>query len=281
MDLLMERKQSVPFVKRGVFLEGCSYYLTPVFLIMVDYIAIVAAVISAKVLRNSLAFSLWGKEPLLYISSIYEYIIFPGIFIAFIAYAELYNKRMPFWQCAEILFKVCVYVNALVILISFLGGVAGEVSRLFMALLCVFSFSFLCFFRIIGKKILSAFQLWQRPVVIIGAGKTAEILCRAFANEPGVGYKIVGLIEDRYQERPLTREYPYLGTFDTLEGAILQSKVRDVIIATPGLERQSLLALMQRVQPLIRNLTIVPDLFGVPVANIEAERFIEDRKSVV
>lgn len=273
----MEEKQQVSFVKRGFYLEAVSYYLTPIFLLFTDYVAVVVSVAAAKTMRDVFSFSFGVNTPLLYISSIYEYIIFPGLFLAFIAYAQMYNKRMPFWQSAEILFKVCIYVNVLVILLSYLGGVAGEISRLFMVLLGVFSFMFLCFFRLMAKEVLTFFHLWQRPVVIIGAGKTAEILSKAFANEPGVGYKIVGLIEDHYQERPLTKEYPYLGTFDTLEEAIIRSKVRDVIIAVPGLDRQSMLALMQRVQPLIRNLTIVPDLFGVPVANIEAERFVDDR----
>jgi undecaprenyl-phosphate galactose phosphotransferase len=271
-------EKSVAINKQKKLIEYLSYYLAPFLLIVVDYIAIICAVISAKSIRN-IVIVLWSgnNASILYIGDIYAYIIFPTVFILFIAYGDMYNKRMPFWQFAEILFKTCIYVNALVILITYLVGTSVIVSRLFMATLWILSFFYLCIFRQFSKKILHALNLWQRPVVIVGAGKTAEIIARTFENEPGIGYKIVGLVEDYYDERPLIQKYPHIGTFENLEKAIIDSKVNDVILATPGLEREKLISLMQRVQPYVRNLTIVPDLFGIPVANIEAERFIDDR----
>ena len=263
--------------KIKIFKEEIIYFLAPFILIFVDYIAITVAVVGAKSVRDYIAFKFINSAPLVYISDIYGYIIFPLIFIAFIAYAGMYNKRVPFWQCTGILFKVCIYVNALVILISYLGGASGTISRLFMLLLGIFSFIFLCLFRYISKRMLVRMGLWQRPVIIVGAGKTAEIIAGAFGKECGIGYRIVGLIEDCYHERDLIKEYPHLGTFNEIEKAVVKSRVRDVIIATPGLDRDKLLALMHRIQPYVRNLTIVPDLFGVHVANIEAEKFIDDR----
>lgn len=263
--------------KRSYWLESLNYYISPLLLLGADYIAIFTAVITARYLRDYIAACVGLNSQLIYISEMYAYVIFPGIFLAFIAYSGLYSKRMPFSQSAEVLFRVCIYVNVLVVLLLYLGGVAGNVSRLFIVLLGLFSFFFLCLFRFISKRSLLAVGFWQRPVVVIGAGKTAELIANTFAKEPGIGYKIVGLIEDRYTQRPLIREYPHLGTFETMEAAIVSSKVRDVILATPGLEREDLLALVQRVQPLTRNLTIVPDLFGIPVANIETERFVDDR----
>lgn len=263
--------------KRTYWLESLNYYMSPILLLIADYFAIIAAVITAKYLRDYMAVLFGLNTQLIYIKEVYSYVIFPAIFLAFIAFSGLYSKRMPFWQSAEAIFRLCVYVNVVVILMMYLGGVAGSVSRLFMVLLSFLSFFYLCICRFLSKNALLKIGLWQRPVVIIGAGKTAVLIANAFAKEPGIGYRIVGLIEDKYESSPLKREYPHLGTFQTMETAIIYSKVRDVIIATPGLEREALLALVQRVQPLTRNLTIVPDLFGIPVANIETERFIDDR----
>lgn len=265
-------------VRRIFWLEKVGYYLAPVLLMAVDYIAIVSSVFISLWIRNYIVFDLFGlNKEMIHITNTYIWFIFPFVFIAFIAYGNLYTKRMPFWKCAEMLFKMCIYINALIIIISYSVGTANSISRLFMLNLWIVGFVNLCLFRQLSKKLLIKLSIWQRPVVIVGAGKTAEIIAKTFANEPGIGYKIVGLVEDNCTQRPLVKEYPYLGTFDSLEAAIVDSKVRDVIIAAPGLEREKLVSLMQRVQPFVRNLTIVPDLFGIPMANIEAESFIDDR----
>lgn len=265
-------------VKRTFLMEKVGYYLAPVILMAVDYIAILCALFSSKYIRDYLVVDVFKlSQQTLYLNQLYVWVLFPLVSIAFIAHGQMYTKRIPFWQSAEILFKACIYSHVLVILISYCFGTANNISRFFMITLWLASFFDLCLFRQLSKKLLMHLQLWQRPVVIVGAGKTAELIAKTFENEPGIGYKIVGLVEDNYTERPLTKEYPHIGTFDKVEEAIQQSKVRDVIIATPGLEREKLVTLMQRIQPHVRNLTIVPDLFGIPMANIEAEPFIDDR----
>lgn len=264
--------------KRIFFLEKIGYYFAPFILMAVDYIAIVFSVYQSQHFRDYVVVDLLRmNNQIIEISPIYICVIFPLIFISFIAYGELYSKRRPFWQCVEILFKMCIYTNMLAILISYSFGTANSISRFFMVALWLLSFFNLCLFRQLSKWILIRLALWQRPVVIVGAGKTAEIIAKTFENEPGIGYKIVGLIEDNYKECPLVKKYPHIGNFRTLEAAILASKVRDVIIAAPGLKREELVSLMQRTQPFVRNLTIVPDLFGIPMANIEAESFPDDR----
>ena len=110
-------------------------------------------------------------------------------------------------------------------------------------------------------------------------GKTAELLAESFERDKGIGYEIIGFIEDD-RKRPLLKKYPYLGSFQEAEQAVLCANVQDVILATPGLKRKELVKLFYRIQPHVRNLTIVPDVFGVPVGNVEVEGFY-DQKTIL
>lgn len=259
------------------FSAKIGYYLAPVLLLFVDYFAIVMALLTAWGIRVDILPRYFTTLMPFQMDSIFLYIAVPSIYLSFFAYEDLYSKRRPFWQCAEKIFKICTYTSFLAIMIMYLVGTVDQFSRLFVVLNWSISFIYLCIARYFGKKFLLAMGLWQKPVVIVGAGKTAELLARTFVSEPGMGYKIVGVIEDHFDACPLAHQYPNIGTFAILEQAISKSGVQDVIIATPGLAREDLLDLVYRAQPFVRNLTIVPDLFGVPLSNMTVETLLNER----
>ncbi len=252
-------------------------YIAPVLLAVVDYAMIVLAFLSAWYVRAVLLPQYFPDLLPFHINDRLIYYIIPLIYFIFLLYSGLYTKRLPFWKSAETLFKVCLYVNVVAIVVMYFTGKAGDISRIFMVLSGVFCFGYLLSGRYIAKKLLIACSLWQKPVVIVGAGKTAEILAKSFVDEPGLGYKIVGLIEDCYDDKPLLYRYPHLGCFADAEKEIIKSGVQDVIIAAPGLEREKLLDIVYRIQPHVRNLTIVPDLFGMPLSNMEAETLYNEQ----
>lgn len=134
--------------------------------------------------------------------------------------------------------------------------------------------------RVALKKAFGANWLVAAAVILVGAGRTAELLYQAFEKDKGLGYEIVGVIEDAWQERPLARKVPCLGTFQQAENVIKESGVQDVVLAVPGIPREQLLELMYRLQPHVRWLTIVPDLFGVPMGNMTVDTLF-DQKTVL
>lgn len=259
------------------FSTKIGYYLAPMLLILTDYIVVVGAALTAAYIRVSILPHYLANLMPFHVNDIVVYVMIPSIYILFLAYENLYSKRLPFLQSTEKLFKICTYVNIFVIIVMFFIGSADQISRLFAAFTWLFSFAYLCIARYFGKRLLTMSGLWQKPVVIVGAGKTAEILAQNFTDEPGMGYKIVGVVEDIVSERPLVDIYPHIGTFATVEQAVATSGVQDVIIAAPGLQREELLDLVYRIQPHIRNLTIVPDLLGMPLSNMSVETLFSDK----
>ncbi|EGO62239.1 undecaprenyl-phosphate galactose phosphotransferase [Acetonema longum DSM 6540] len=201
----------------------------------------------------------------------YFYYITPMVFMGFLLYERMYARRLPFWKNIELVFKVCSYSVVLIIGVFFVTGIMKDMSRILVALVWVTSFTYLVVTQYALKRLLLYFGLWQKPVVIVGAGKTAELLVQAFADDPGMGYKVAGVIEDHYQERPLAHQYPLWGSFSDVKEAVARSGVQDVMVAAPGLAREQLLDLVYKIQPHVSNLIVVPNLFGIPLANLEAE----------
>lgn len=251
--------------------------LLPLVLIGVDYGAMLAAVWTAWFLRASVAPWLleWPFQPF-HVSWGYMYVIIPFAFILFIHFARLYTRRLLFWQQAEQLFKVSLYAVMLLLVLMFITGAVYDLSRIFLVSVWITGFLYLTVSQYLVKKILFIAGLWQIPVVLVGAGKTAELLINAFETDSGLGYKVAGLIEDK-PDPVLRAKYPVIGTFHQAETAIKRAGVKDVLIAAPGLSREELLDMVYRLQPYVDNITFVPDLFGVPVGAIELDTLFNER----
>lgn len=251
------------------FLPKLKKYFATLIILTTDYIAVVLASVAAWYMRAIILPLVFTELTVLSIDNIYIFCVIPSCYICFLAYEGMYSRRLPLWQDAEYLFKISTYVTGLIVAVTYFAGDSGNVSRIFILLTWIFSFIFLALARYGTKRVLTICGAWQKPVVIVGAGKTAALLAKTFEDEPTMGYDIVGLIEDEISERPLMTRYPHIGRFADMEDAIVSSGVEDVIIATPGIEREEMIGLFHRVYPLVRNIHIVPNLLGMPISNIE------------
>lgn len=237
-----------------------------VLFIVLDYVVIVTAEQSAFLLCN---FILSSNS--LHISWLNFWVSFPIIFILFINIVQLYNRRMPFYAEVQLLFKACCYSILTIVLVMYVAHIAASTSRMFVGLFGILTFVYLAVFRYIAKKFLTKHQLLAVPVLIIGAGKTTEILAQAITNDAGMGYKIIGLLEDNKVQEGILEKYPVLGTFIDAEQVIKETKVERVFIAAPGMEPEKLGLLVFRVQPFVKKLAVIPSISGAPMSNVEVE----------
>lgn len=252
-------------------------WLAPIILLVVDYGAILLALLSTLFCRGILMTAFFPMLGPLVLPSNYIFYVIPMIYIGLILYEHLYTKRLPFWQCVEKLFKIALFATLITATLIYFTGESKDTSRLFIIFSGFFCFVYLTVARFLAKRLLVKAGLWRKPVIIIGAGKTAGLLAQAFEKEPSMGYKIVGLIDDELEERPLLQKYPHIGVFANAEKAIRDSEIKNVIIAVPSLEREELLKLVYRIQPYVRNLTIVPDLFGLPLSNMTVSTLFSEK----
>lgn len=247
--------------------------LLPLLLLLGDYLSVAAAEQSAFVLRNIIM----RGGPELRVSWLNFWIVFPAFYVLFLNMERLYTRRAQFWQIIKSIFYCSVYATIAIIIELYVAQLAGSTSRLFVGLLWIFSFVFLVITRFFIKKLVAKMELLQLPVLIIGAGKTAEVLVRGIAKEESLGYKIIGFLEDKNTNNRLLREYSLLGGFNDAEKVIKRTGVQHVFIAAPGMEQEALLHLINKVQPLVKNIAIIPNLIGMPMGSLEVESLYNER----
>lgn len=239
---------------------------------LLDYLAIVAAEQSAVFLRN-----FFFNAIKLHISWLNFWVIFPALYIIFLNMRQLYSRRMPFYKEVEQIFYSCLYGTAALVFVLYVAQIAARTSRFFVLLFAVLVFLFIAILRYATKKYLIKKQLLQIPVLIIGAGKTAELLAQAINSDVGMGYKIVGLLEDNKVQHGILDRYPVLGGFTDAEKVIIQTGVKRVFIAAPGLRDEALGLLIYRIQPLAENIGVIPNFVGIPTGGLEIESLFNEK----
>ena len=251
-------------------------YLTTILFIVLDYIAIVVAEQSAVSIRN-LCFGVTR----LHISWLNFWVIFPILYMLFINMRQLYSRRMPFYKEVEQVFHSCLYGTVALVFVLYVAQIAARTSRFFVLLFGILVFLFITILRYATKKFLIKKQLLQIPVLIIGAGKTAELLAQAIKSDVGMGYKIVGLLEDNKVQHGILDNFPVLGGFADVEKVIKDTGVKRVFIAAPGLKDEKLGWLIYRIQPLVENIGVIPNFVGIPTGGLEIESLFNEKLVVL
>ncbi len=245
--------------------------LIPIILFLSDYLAVVLSEYTAVNIRNYfITYSYLKITPFL------MYFIIPFFYLCGMFMKQTYLNRMQFWKVLEKSFSAIFFGTAAIIVILYFFKEAGHTSRLFVVLTGIFSFAFIILFRYVIKNILCKFELFKFPILIIGGGKTAEVLIAGIKDNYGDTYKIVGFLEDNVISEKL-KSYPVLGRFKDAEKIIKEKNIPNVVIAAPGLEQDKLVELINRIQPLVKNLTIIPNLVAIPMGGIEVEGFFNEK----
>ena len=239
-----------------------------------DYMAIILAELAALSLRN------WIMDGTCYwVSPFYLYVVTPLLFMGFIYTKGLYLRKMLFWQIAEKLFHACLYGILLSIVLLFAAQVSEQVSRLYVGLLACLVFPALLAARwTIGKTVI---RRLRTPLLIVGAGLSADAVVREIRRDTGMEYHIIGFLEDSAPKTDLLRDYPVLGGFDDLEKVVKETGVQSILIAAPGLPQEELAALIYRAQTAAEDVGIIPNLVAVPMSNVTVETFFDEKIMVL
>lgn len=241
-----------------------------------DYAALAAAGVLAVHLRNVVM-----SYNTFQVSMAYLFLWLPLVFMFFNFYSGLYGRRMLIYRMMERLFFSCLEGTVLAIILMFFAQVSGQVSRLFVILYTVLAFVLMALIRVISSKAMKKVKAFQIPVLIAGAGKTAELVVRQILRDSGMRYRVVGFLEDRHPVDAKVYGFPVLGGFGNMEEVIQETGVRTVLIAAPGLPQDELSDLIYRAQSLVKQVDVIPNLVAVPMSNVTAESFFDAKIMVL
>ncbi len=239
-----------------------------------DYIGIVIAEHLSFVLRDAMDF--WNRAHYMY-DATYIYGVVPLIFLIFLSQSRTYRQMKPILDTMRDIFS-SVFAGwiASIILIYFLRA-SNQASRLFIILFGIFVLLNVCLIRYAVLKIMKRRNIFREPVVIIGAGLTAERTLKFWEDDLGYRCEIVGLIDDHPVSEELPKKFPLLGGFSEAEKILRDLKLKTVVIAAPGISRQQLQQLINDIQPYVKNISFIPDLIGTPMAGVDASILFSEK----
>lgn len=247
-----------------------SSELLPLVLMVVDYVAVLAAEWISCGLRNFFVTTTVFK-----LSWLSFHVIVPVVYIVFMHVNGLYTRRMQFWRMIAHIFNVTIYAMAVLIIVMYIAHTADTTSRLFVGLLAIFSFLCLVAGRYITKKCLNHVEMLQIPILVMGAGKTAAIVLDYFRKDTGLGYEFVGFLEDHTPHPEVAAMMPHLGGFADAEAAIRHTGVQYIMVIAPGLDTKNIQTIVYRLQPLVKKISFVPDMGSMPLATLDMESLID------
>jgi exopolysaccharide biosynthesis polyprenyl glycosylphosphotransferase len=103
--------------------------------------------------------------------------------------------------------------------------------------------------------------------LIVGTGIAAIRLLQKLQDHPEVGYRVVGVLDERgdFPDKDLAN-HPLLGTLDDLRGVALEFGVEEVFVAAPSLGHTRMLSLVLACEDLGITFRVVTNLFEVLTA---------------
>lgn len=244
-----------------------------------DYSSIVLGLMAAYHLRLTMPFFVVSSQ--FKLDDIYTFLIVPIVFLCALCINDAYNLELPYWDKIKNIFRSITIGTVVSIVLMYAGHVTNDVSRLFVGFTYIFTLLFTVIFRFIGYRILYTLGVFRIPVLLIGAGKTAELVLKSLERMPIPYYEIIGYVDDQPKSQKIASVYTHLGTFDDIEKVIEMSGVQHVLICAPGLASKRLVNLINRLQLLVRKVFFVPELFGLPTSNISVRGLMEEQAVIL
>lgn len=154
---------------------------------------------------------------------------------------------------------------------SFLVREAGVYSRAVLLVSWPAAIVGVVLFRCAVRRLLGGLPWWGREAVILGSGGLAQKLAAHLKRRPGMGIRVVGLLE-KDDEEPATRgaAVPVIGQIADAPVLAEQMNVRYALVAIPGLEKAELARLIERYTASFHHVFVVPDLPGLSSLGVHA-----------
>ena len=251
-----------------------SAVLEPLILIFTDWLALFLSILLSSTIvgKTFETILLAWKYPSVFI-----------IFSFFLAYEKLYSRRFTFWDEIIQIIKACIFSWATGLILNYIMG-----SKIFIP--SIFSFSILWIIvaaittslRVVVKEALWHLGL-RKKCVILGAGKTGRLLLQALENEKTLGYDVLGFLDDdptlrwKVIGKQRGKEIKVLGPTSDIDLFLNGNGLDEVIVAMPGVGDRSLVDIANVLQNKVNNVTIVPDLFGIPIVPLNLHHFFGER----
>ncbi len=200
------------------------------------------------------------------------------VWIFFFAYEGLYTKIFSFWDEIKMICKVIFFSTLGVFTILYLGKFGEHFSRTVLLVMGLISFPTIPIIRTGTKKLLMKTGLLKSKVLVLGAGKTGELIFNALRRDKNLGLDVAGFLDDDPEKigKKMHGIKIHSGV-DRAEKYIGRCGIEDIIIAMPGCSKEKLMSIINKLQHLAQHIILIPDLFGITVLGTNLQHFFQEQ----
>ncbi len=205
------------------------------------------------------------------------------LFLVFYPVEGLYTQRRSLWNEVGSLTKASSLGTLAVLAAVALVKLSMDVSRITILLTGIILLILMPFARYWTKYLLGRLNLWRKPILILGAAKTAELVLRGINEDPVLGYQVVGLLDDdpSKQNRCLGSSFGQpvyvLGPLAIAPALMREGRARDILLAMPGLGEIQIVKLLHTLQSQCESIYVVPKMWGLPMMNLHIDGFLRQQ----
>ena len=272
--------QAVPAKGRVAPVGRSGRWLAPYLQMAFDYCAVLAGIKITYLVHNLLLRRIFPSFGAFSIPADYLYLIFPFVYVILLHINKYYTKKLPLWDSMETLLKTSAYATLFLIGIMYFAKNAQDISRVFVVVSGGMIFLSLFGSYLVTSRILRFLGIWNVPAIAIGSGSAVNRMLAAMEGEPYLGYRVVGWVDigrKKVQPNKPLNQIPLLGGIDEMEKIIRLTRIQDVIIAVSVKELVLRQEIIERVHPLVKKLSIMPNLSGLPLSNLEIQTFLNQK----
>jgi len=245
------------------------------YLLLVDFVGVVLAYQVSQLLRLYIL-PHFISFPDNYVWAVLNPAWLVLIYFATFWYEGLYTKRYPRWEEIRQMWKAAFLASLVLFSLVSLGKLSGQISRTVLLLTAANTLWIMPLLRGFAKAKYYKLGAPRKKALIIGAGRTGELIARSLIKDPAMGYQIAGFLDDKPSlAGKKVAGVPVLGPLARLDDYFESGM--EVIVAIPGLQGQQLTTLVNRLQKKVGRLSFIPDLFGIPFFEGEMDFFFDNQ----
>ena len=120
------------------------------------------------------------------------------------------------------------------------------------------------------RLVCSQREWWGYPVLIMGAGRTGQMVIHTLQRRPELGLKPVAVLDDDPKTWGTLSQVPVVGNLSCAPLLAKDHAISYAVVAMPGVPRPRLMYLLERYGRTFPHLLIIPDLFGMASLWVDA-----------
>jgi exopolysaccharide biosynthesis polyprenyl glycosylphosphotransferase len=108
-------------------------------------------------------------------------------------------------------------------------------------------------------------------LLLVGAGEVGRSIMQSLVAQPGLGYEVVGFVDDDPEKLQDIGRFKALGGTSDIPHLVSERAVDEVIITLPWLSHGKVLAIMNHCQQRRVQVKVVPDLFQISMNQVDID----------